>query len=419
MYVLRRWRPSSRGPERLDPYTRSPAGLARLRGNDRRLAEALRQLSQGIPLNWAQVEDDPELATLAVLMEPAKEVRRAVSGGVPSETRAQILAALEKHLPEPKVRAQKEEPKALAGFSESVPVLTQADEDVPPLISNVPQWIGATFAAGLVVIGIMWAISNVFFPVYRPQYAWIDLVQAGRSITVQDQQASGKVLPACVGFNLSDPSSTRKFIRLPDDREQARASVNFPIQFMPRTLTMTVEITATQTAQPSPGAETPGATPTSRRGPTAVPLPTGTRVVTYGFQLTDTSVAPCVGDTPDPNDPGASVKLNYVLNINISRRSGQSTSFVVFQAREQPVFIDVSKGSWKEIKGEGWHGAYWKGAPYRDPEGKEWIGDVSVLVFENGGTITTMVGDARQGVTERMLTHLADYLHSTGSGGNP
>jgi len=120
------------------------------------------------------------------------------------------------------------------------------------------------------------------------------------------------------------------------------------------------------------------------------------------------SVAPCTGDSPDPDDPGAVVKLDYVAQINTGRRSrsGISTPLSFFQAREQPVFLDAGNGVWKEVTVAGGRGVYWRGGPYRDVEGNAWIGDVSVLIIEREGIISTLVGQASQQVTEEMLLGL-------------
>src|SRR5687768_8012663 len=169
MYILKRFRLPNL-PARYRPLLKERDGRPRLIGSNKRLAEALHQLSLGVPLNWGQVEDDPELETLADIDAAAQECRRAVAGSVPSELRARLIERLAKGLPEPKAQPVKAAPKSLAGFSENVMVLTQVEEDIPSLISNVPQWIGATFAAGLAVIGALWLITTTFFPVYVPQY---------------------------------------------------------------------------------------------------------------------------------------------------------------------------------------------------------------------------------------------------------
>ena len=384
-------------PSRYRPSFQKIDRRARLRGANRRLADALQQLSLGVPLNWGQVEDDPELETLADIDAAAQACRRRVVGSVPPEVRSRLIERLAKDLPAPKPKQVKAEPKSLAGFSENVMVLTQVDEDVPSLISNAPQWIAATFAAGLAVTGLLWLVANFFFPVYIPQYEWIEVRQGGRIVAQQKPRASSNLV-SCVGFALSKPDQPRTFVRLPDDRNRLRSSVGFPIEFLPRTLAISTTIPITPTAQ----APTPSAV---AGGPITRPL-TETRTITYSFTLTDMSVAPCTGSNPDPDDPGAVVKLAYIAQANTGRRSGISTPITFFQAREQPVFLDATNGTWREVDVSGGHGVYWRGGPYRDVEGNAWIGDVSVLIVERNGIISTLVGQASQQVTEAMLLGL-------------
>ncbi len=402
MSMLRRLRLPAL-PPRYRPLIKNIERRARLRGANRRLADALQQLSLGVPLNWGQVEDDPELETLADIDSAAQECRRAIAGSVPPELRSRLIERLAKGLPAPKPQQVKSRPKSLAGFSENVMVLTQVEEDVPSLISNAPQWIAATFAAGLVVTGALWLVANFFFPVYVPQYEWIEVRQGGRVVTQQKPKAN-VALASCAGFSLTSPDQPRTFVRLPDDRNQLRSSVGFPVEFLPRTLAISTTVSVTPTAQ----ALTPSSAPT---GPSTLitsiagPL-TETRTLTYSLMLTDMSVAPCIGDKPDPGDPGAVVKLAYIAQINTGRRSGISTPISFFQAREQPVFLDATNGTWKEGNVSGGHGVYWRGGPYRDVEGNAWIGDVSVLIVERNGIISTLVGQASQQVTEQMLLGL-------------
>src|SRR5689334_11402828 len=107
--------------------------VRRLRPSERVLAEALDQLRVGVPLNWSQIEDDQELATLSALQPAAWECRAYEGIHVPSELRATLFEQLSARLPEARPEPVKEPPKALAGFSEKVQVLTQAEEDVPSL----------------------------------------------------------------------------------------------------------------------------------------------------------------------------------------------------------------------------------------------------------------------------------------------
>ncbi len=396
MYILRRFRLPSLSPRRRPSFKPSER-RARLRGANKRLADALHQLSLGVPLNWGQVEDDPELETLADIEAAAQEWRRVVAGSVPSELRTRLIERLTKQLPAPRAAQVKAAPKSLAGFSENVTVLTQVEEDVPSLISNAPQWIAATVAAGLAFTGLFWLVANLLFPVYIPQYEWIEVRQGGKVVAQQKPNANAS-LAACSGFTLTKPDQERKFIRLPDDRNQLRSSVGFPVEFLPRTLAITTTVPITPTAQ--------AFTPISAPSEPVLSTLTETRTITYSLALTDMSVAPCTGDIPDPEDPGAVVKLAYVAQISTGRRSGISTPLSFFQAREQPVFLDAGNGLWKEVTVGGGRGVYWRGGPYRDVEGNAWIGDVSVLIIERGGIISTLVGQANQQVTEEMLLGL-------------
>jgi hypothetical protein len=381
-------------PSRYRPSFHDIGRRARLRGANRRLADALQQLSLGVPLNWGQVEDDPELETLADIDPAAQECRRSVVGSVPPELRSRLIERLSKGLPAPKPKPVKKAPTSLAGFSENVMVLTQVEEDVPSLISNAPQWIGATFAAGLAVIGILWVLANFVFPVHVATYEWIEVRQGGRIVAQQEPKANSNLV-SCVGFSLNKPDQARTFVRLPDDRNQLRSSVGFPVEFLPRTLAISTTVTITPTAQPL--------TPPSG---TVIATITETRTLTYSFTLTDMSVAPCTVSSPDPGDPGAVVKLAYVAQTTTGRRSGTSTPLTFFQAREQPVFLDATNGAWKEVEVSGGRGVYWRGGPYRDVEGNAWIGDVSVLIVERNGIVSTLVGQASQQVTEQMLLGL-------------
>lgn len=123
-----------------------------LRASDRALAEAMDQLRAGVPLNWSQVEDDPELATLSALQAAAWECRTQAGSHAPPELRAELFERLSARLPEPQPEPVKQPPKALAGFSEKVPVLTQAEEDVPPLTGMSLRWVGLAAALALLVL---------------------------------------------------------------------------------------------------------------------------------------------------------------------------------------------------------------------------------------------------------------------------
>src|SRR5688572_23230986 len=95
------------------------------------MAEALEQLRSGVPLNWGQIEDDPELATLARLQEAGEQARMMPLREPDAEFKAALVQRLAKRLPEPTTStAPPATPQTLAGFSERVQVLTQVEDDV-------------------------------------------------------------------------------------------------------------------------------------------------------------------------------------------------------------------------------------------------------------------------------------------------
>src|SRR5690349_17568223 len=90
-------RPASQGNTRV--MRRVPAQpdrqpACRLRGPNKRLADALDQLLAGVPLNWGQVEDDPELLTLARLQVAAQEARLQDVTATTADERSTLLERL-------------------------------------------------------------------------------------------------------------------------------------------------------------------------------------------------------------------------------------------------------------------------------------------------------------------------------------
>src|SRR5438105_9134783 len=103
-------RPFGVGAERRRQTFARPA--SRLRGQDRALAEALDQLRAGVPLNWSQVEDDPEMAVLAALQDAAQECREEYIGYPPPGLKETIFEKLSPSLPEWQPEPVKEPPKS-------------------------------------------------------------------------------------------------------------------------------------------------------------------------------------------------------------------------------------------------------------------------------------------------------------------
>jgi len=360
-------------PSRLLPrYRRSlrPGPVSRyraLRPANRALAESLDQLRQGVPLNWTQVEDDPELVTLASLHGAAQERREQFPSYVQASRKAELFARLSAQLPEYRPDPVKEPPRALAGFSENVPVLTQAEEDVPQLTSNLLPWIGASLATAVAVIMVFTAITSAANTLFKPEttFTWIQVEQDGQVITPRHTPA-GWSLPQCVNYSLSDPTISRAFLPI-FDRGQIELSAGFPVQFLP----------------------------------TSMSLPT-----TYTLSFSGGAIAPCTEIVPDPNDPASTVKLSYTARRTLPNGYATISPLTIFQTQRQPITVDVSTGEWKEVQAGATQGIYWRGAPYLDIEGTTWIGDVSVMVVESGDLVTTYVGQPGQGVTEEMLIAL-------------
>ncbi len=337
-----------------------------LRGAHRRLAEALDQLHAGVPLNWGQVEDDEQLAVLAGLYEVTLQCREQVPTALPADLRQAVLDDVSARFPEYKP-PQVERPRSLAGFSERVPVLTQVEEDVPPLVSKAPQWVAASVAAGLVVMLVFFVLGSVLNAA-RPvlTFRWIEVRANGRLLNNVQRPPDRATPPSC-----QRGQSTRFFVTLPTRSELDRYS-SFQIRLLPSSLTV------------------PGQPVSS----------------TYVLNLMQVSVSPCVSSVPDPSDPGAIVRLTYLsaqqLNGNYSRLS----TLMVYHSRQLPVVVDVSNGVWKEVVEGSAHGIYWRGQPYRDFDGYLWPGDTSLLAVERGDAVTVFVGDAGQGVAEGVLMQI-------------
>ncbi len=162
MDSLRRIRPrvaaAGRGPRRVSTGDLDERVL-RLRGADRRLSNALDQLRSGVPLNWGQVEDDPEMATLGRLQQAGQECRLLPLSEPSAEMKESLIKELSAKLPEPVVRPQKAAPKTLAGFSENVQVPTQVEEDIKLGVN----WPVTLLRGGLVLVAIaliVWGLGS-------------------------------------------------------------------------------------------------------------------------------------------------------------------------------------------------------------------------------------------------------------------
>jgi hypothetical protein len=82
----------------------------------------------------------------------------------------------------------------------------------------------------------------------------------------------------------------------------------------------------------------------------------------------------------------------------------------MFVSNEQPTFVDVTSGNWHEVKDADLHGLYWRGGPYQDPSGAQWMGDISVLLVEHEDTVVILVGPVTDGFTEDVLVEAARHI---------
>ena len=350
------------------PGRRKAPARPRLRGANRALHDALSQLHEGVPLNWSQVEDDPELITLAQLAN-RNNWRGQITGPMPSELKNELYGRLDRIIPRPKPKQVRKTPRSLAGFSENVPVLTQVEDEIQPLSQTALPWLGATVAASVVVSLVLWALSSFLVPP-RPTFSWIELRQGDKALS-KVQRTSSWVLPGCLNFRADDPHMHRTFNLGMANRDQAATSAHFPIQYLPTTLPISPVVT---------------------------------------LRLLDISISPCTVQGADPTDPGQMVKLNYSARTGDGKGGLAASPLIVFQAKALPALIDVSAGKWKEVHLGTAHGVYWQGGPYSDYEGTNWIGDVSMLAIEDGDVVTTYIGQVPQGITESVLTTLAQQV---------
>lgn len=373
MVSLRRVSLPLKGTERLRRAVFKPRP-PRLGKGERKLEEALEQLRSGVPLNWLQMEDDPELVTLSRLYGIARQAYAPGLDELPLGLQTGTLERLSKRLPAPKQQT-KQAPKSLAGFSENVPVLTQAEEDLPELVTTAPQMVASVLVTVLVVT-LLAVAYNTFFPAARSPYTWIEMRQNG-SVVSAPNLPRGYKAPNCPATVITD---TMPFVVRPytdfTDPHKAQENVDFPLQYLPSSLTV---------------------------GNTF-----------YGLGMVGTAISPCgeLGSVPY-----SSARLTYLVRSTPSQGSFQLGQVTVFYSRQQVVPVDSGISTFKQVTIGGRRGVYWESESYRDYSGTLWLaqGTISVLVVENGDIVATFVGQKDKGITEEMLTTLAQTMFGTTS----
>jgi hypothetical protein len=330
------------------------------------------------------MEDDPELPVLASLHEVAQECVDRVAGDAPAEMRANLLEHLGKKLPEIKPEPVKAPPRTLAGFSERVQVLTQTEEDVPPLITNAPRWIAATVAASLVVTFILSWVSSYVQLNNRPTFTWIEVRQGDKVLAKRtlpgdwEGQQCGKFITDSEEatrrkFNTGNAPLTREFIGVPP--ADVQNYIGFSIDTVPPRFSIGSEITQTYNLHPSGG-----------------------------------GVATCTEEMPNPADKAAIAQVEYDTYQEREGGSARIGHMSVFQAEEQPVTINVPTTGLKEVGVGGTRGIYWRGNAYTDISGRTWSGQVNVMAIERNGLVTMLVGDGDEGITEELLLWVVGRL---------
>lgn len=374
MDSLRRVGLPLRGTERLRRAVFKPRP-PRLGKAERKLEEALNQLRSGVPLNWLQMEDDPELVTLARLHSVASTAYRPGLDSLPPHMQEDLLERLSKRLPAPKQQPVKQVPKSLAGFSENVPVLTQVEDDLPQLATTAPQMIVALFVTTLVVTLLALAY-NTFFPAPKSPYTWIEVRRNGSVVSAPNLPVGYKS-PICPASVITDtaPYMLRRYTDFPDYND-AQLNVDFPIPPLPRALTVG-----------------------------------GTE---YGLGMVGVAVAPCneLGSVPY-----SSARVSYLVRSTPSVGSFLLGQLSVFYARQQVVPVDNTAGTFKQVTTGELKGVFWESESYRDYSDTLWLGQgpISVMVLENGDLVTTLIGPKEKGITEEMLTALAQTIYGTNS----
>jgi hypothetical protein len=328
-----------------------------------------------VPLNWSQIEDDDALATLQFLQPAADEALARTSRDVPAGLRKAIYDDLEALLPEPKPVPVKEAPKSLAGFSERVQVLTQVEDDIPPLVTNMPQWIGACALAAVGIAFVFYFFAGLTPTGQGPTFRWIELRQNDVQIS-QVGDRSYWTQSQCQGFALDDPEARREFVSLPD-AEQLQAVAGFPIYY------------------PQPRVSAPGTE------------------LTYTLKLIGSGISSCTELVPDPSDLGQQVRHEYfAYSYTTTGRNTETSRFKIFQANRIPLHIDVSSGEWEEVQVGELKGVYWHGDRYRDAEGRMWGDGAHVLMAEEKERVFTIIASAEEGISKELLLTLATGMRS-------
>jgi hypothetical protein len=334
------------------------------------MATALTQLKSGVPLSWSQIEDDDALATLQFLQPASAEAITRARRDLPADLRRAVYAEMEARLPAPKPVVIREQPKSLAGFSERVQVLTQVEEEIPPIVTRVPQWIAACFLAAGGVALLFFALSSFVPKVQGPSFRWVELRQGTERVS-QVGDRSYWTKPACSGFDLEDTEARREFISIPDSR-QLQAVVGFPVLYPP------MEV-------PVPG-----------------------EPITYRLRPTGSGVSTCIEDVPDPADLGQAVRFEYLAySYTAEGRRNNTTRFKIYQGQRLPQLLDVTSGTWEQVEEGDLRGVYWRGDSFRDIEGRPWRDSVHVLMAERGDIVLTVIAEDDEGIGKGVMTSLA------------
>lgn len=374
MDSLRRVSLPLKGTERLRRVVFKPRP-PRMGRAERKMEEALNQLNSGVPLNWTQMEDDPELVTLARLYSVARTSPHYGLDSLPPDLQADTLERLSKRLPAPKPEPVKQAPRSLAGFSENVTVLTQAEEDLPQLETTAPQ-LAVSLVVTALVVTVLALAYNFFFPAPKSPYSWIELRQNGSVISAPNIP-KGYKHPVCPAVAITDtmPFALRRYTDF-NDKQQAQEQVDFPITYLPDNLTIG-----------------------------------GTE---YSFSLFSTGISPCneLGSVPF-----SSAKLSYLVKGTATGGGIQLGQLLVFQGRQQIAPVDNANSTFKQVTIGGQKGVFWESETYRDYSNTLWLGQgpISVLILEKGDLVTTFVGPKDKGITEELLTALVEKMSGNSS----
>lgn len=333
-----------------------------------RLEAALEQLCEGVPLNWTQIEDDPELVALARLYAVAQESMSQGLEALPPDLQRDTIERMSKRLPRPKPVVVRAAPKSLAGFSENVPVLTQVEDDIG-LGSPVPQWIATTLAAGLLVAFVFWWVGSRFLGLPKSGLAWIEVRQGERPIYAASPPNDYKA-PRCPSWTPTplSPYVLRDYAPAPD-KAKAQSDVDFPIEYLPETITVSN--------------------------------------TTYALTYLDIAVAACEGQG---SASYASAKLAYIAKWKAAGGQVKLATLSVFEGRRQTVGVDAAQGKWKSVTVGAHKGVLWQGSPYKDTSGFDWFGDIIVMTVEHNDITITVVGQQSNGITEAILSALVKQM---------